>query len=78
MASLVVAEILTVEPIPYVPSAVEEENAVIVGRIPSITIAFAPAMLLVPLGTVVEVIALPAVSSTVPIVKLETFKSEDD
>ena len=35
-------------------------------------------MLLAPLGTVVEVIALPAVSSTVPIVKLETFKSEDD
>jgi hypothetical protein len=51
---------------------------VIVGTTPSITIAFAPAMLFVPLGTVVDVIALPAVSSTVPMVKLETVKSEDD
>jgi hypothetical protein len=51
---------------------------VIVGTTPSITIAFAPAMLFEPLGTVVEVMALPAVSSTVPMVKLETVKSEDD
>jgi hypothetical protein len=40
--------------------------------------ADAPAMLLDPLGTVVEVIALPAVSRIVPIVKLETVKSEED
>jgi hypothetical protein len=53
-------------------------TTVIVGTTPSITIAFAPAILLAPLGTVVDIIALPAVSSTVPIVKLETVKSEDD
>ena len=46
-----------------------------VGAVVSITIAFAPAMLLVPLGAVVDVIALPAVSATVPIVKLETVRS---
>jgi hypothetical protein len=68
----------TVPPIAYVPSAVDEEKAVTVGKTPSITIAFASAMLLVPLGTVVDVIALPAVSRIVPIVKLETVKSEDD
>jgi hypothetical protein len=49
---------------------------VIVGTTPSITMAFAPAILLAPLGTVVAVIALPAASATVPIVKLETVKSE--
>jgi hypothetical protein len=49
---------------------------VIVGTTPSITIAFAPAMLFEPLGTVDEVMVLPAVSSTVPMVKLETVKSE--
>jgi hypothetical protein len=77
IASLVVAEMFTVPPIAYVPSAVDEEKAVTVGKTPSITIAFASAMLLVPLGTVVEVIALPAVSRIVPIVKLETVKSEE-
>jgi hypothetical protein len=51
---------------------------VIVGTTPSITIALAPAILLVPLGTVVEVMALPASSTTVPIVKLDTVRSEDD
>jgi hypothetical protein len=76
IASLVVAEMFIVAPIAYVPSAVDEEKAVTVGRTPSITIAFAPPMLLAPLGTVVEVIALPAASSTVPRVKLETVKSE--
>jgi hypothetical protein len=49
---------------------------VMVGKTPSITIAFAPPMLLELLGTVDEVMVLPAVSSTVPIVKLETVKSE--
>ena len=78
IASLVVAEMFTVPPIAYVPSAVDEEKAVTVGKTPSITIAFASAMLLAPLGTVVDVIALPAVSRIVPIVKLETVKSEDD
>ena len=78
IASLVVAEMFTVAPIAYVPSAVDEEKAVTVGKTPSITIADAPAMLLKPLGTAVEVIALPAVSSTVPMVNDETVKSEDD
>jgi hypothetical protein len=49
---------------------------VIVGTTPSITMAFAPAMLLAPDGTVVEVIALPAVSRTVPMVKLATVRSD--
>jgi hypothetical protein len=34
-------------------------------------------MLLAPVGTVVDVIALPAVSATVPIVKLDTVRSAD-
>lgn len=68
----------TVPPIAYVPSAFDEENEVTVGAIPSTTIALAPAMLLAPLGTVVDVMALPAVSATVPMVKLETVKSADD
>ena len=41
----------------------------------SITIALAPATLLSPNGTVLDVMALPAVSATVPTVKPETFKS---
>jgi hypothetical protein len=48
-----------------------------VGAVVSITIAFAPAMLFTPVGTVVDVIALPAVSATVPIVKLDTVKSAE-
>jgi hypothetical protein len=48
-----------------------------VGAVVSITIAFAPAMLFVPVGTVVDVIALPAVSATVPIVKLDTVRSAE-
>ena len=40
-ASLVVAEILIVLPMPNVPLAVDEENAVTVGNIPSITNALA-------------------------------------
>lgn len=48
-----------------------------VGAVVSITIALAPAMLFVPEGTVVDVIALPAVSATVPIVKLATVKSAE-
>ena len=48
-----------------------------VGAVVSITIALEPAMLFRPDGTVVEVIALPAVSATVPIVKLETVRSPE-
>jgi hypothetical protein len=48
-----------------------------VGGVVSITIAFAPAMLFTPDGTVVDDIALPAVSATVPIVKLDTVRSDD-
>lgn len=51
--------------------------SVAVGATVSITIAWAPATLLSPDGTVVEVMALPAVSATVPTVKLETFKSAE-
>lgn len=47
------------------------------GAVVSTTIWLEPAMLLVPVGRVVEVIALPAVSATVPIVKLETVKSAE-
>jgi hypothetical protein len=50
---------------------------VTVGSVASITIACEPAMLLAPAGTVVDVIALPTVSSTVPIVKLDTDKSAE-
>jgi hypothetical protein len=78
IASLVVALIAIVDPIPYEPLAVDEVNAVTVGTTPSTTKAFTSAILFAPLGTVVEVIALPAVSRIVPIVKLETVKSEDD
>jgi hypothetical protein len=49
---------------------------VMVGTTPSITIAFAPAMLFVPLGTVVEVIALPAVSLTLTSANDNTDRSE--
>ena len=48
-----------------------------VGAVVSTTIAFDPAMLLAPVGTVVDAIALPAVSATVPIVKLDTVKSDE-
>jgi hypothetical protein len=51
---------------------------VTVGTTPSITIAFTPPILLVLLGTVVDVIGLPAASSTVPMVNEETVKSEED
>ena len=72
-----VAETEIVAPIAYVPSAVDEVNAVTVGVMPSITMADAPAMLLEPLGTVVEVIALPAVSRTVPMVNDDTVRSDE-
>jgi hypothetical protein len=48
-----------------------------VGAVVSTTIALAPAILLVPDGTVVEVIALPAASATVPTTKLDTVKSDE-
>jgi hypothetical protein len=51
--------------------------SVAVGAVVSITIALALAILFAPDGTVVEAIALPAVSATVPIVKLETVKSAE-
>jgi hypothetical protein len=68
---------LIVAPALYDPSAVDDENDETVGAVVSITIAFAPAMLFTPVGTVVDVIALPAVSATVPIVKLETVRSAE-
>ena len=48
-----------------------------VGAVVSTTIALAPAMLFRPDGTVVDVIALPAVSAMVPIAKLETVRSAE-
>jgi hypothetical protein len=77
IASLVVAVMSIVAPCLYVPSAVDDENDETVGAVVSMTIAFAPAMLLAPDGTVVDVIALPTVSATVPIVKLETVRSAE-
>jgi hypothetical protein len=64
-------------PIAYVPSEVDDVNAVTVGARPSITIADEPAMLLEPLGTVVEVMVLPTASRTVPIVNDETVRSDE-
>ena len=76
-ASFVVAAMLIVAPCLYVPSAVDDENDETVGAVVSITIALAPAMLFPPDGTVVEVIALPTASATVPMVKLETVRSAE-
>jgi len=50
-------------------------NPIATGAVVSITIAFAPAMLSLPDGTAVDVIVLPAVSATVPIMKLDTVRS---
>ena len=46
----------------YEPSDVVEENDDTVGAVVSIIIALAPAILLAPVGTVVDVITLPALS----------------
>ena len=46
----------------YVPSPVVDEKLETVGAAVSMTIADDPAMLLAPLGTVVEVITFPAAS----------------
>ena len=62
--------------VPEVEVAADAAN-VTVGAVVSMTIAFAPAMLLAPVGTVVDVIALPVVSATVPIVNELTVKSDD-
>ena len=58
----VVAVITMSLPNPNVPSELLEDIAVIVGAVVSTTIAFVPAILLLPVGNVVEVIKLPAVS----------------
>jgi hypothetical protein len=55
-----------------VESAVE---IVAVPRTAATTIAFEPAMLLAPVGTVVEVMGFPGISVAVPTVKLETVRS---
>ena len=57
--------------------AADAANVTVVGAVVSIIIALAPAILLDPVGTVVDVIALPAVSATVPIVNELTVKSDD-
>ena len=57
--------------------AADAANVTVVGAVVSIIIALAPAILLAPVGTVVEVIALPVVSATVPIVNELTVKSDD-
>ena len=51
------------------------ELEVIIGLVVSTTKALEPAILLEPVGTVVLVIGLPALSATVPITKLLTVKS---
>ena len=61
----------------FVGDETAEVNDETVGAVVSTTIALAPAMLLAPVGTVVDVIVLPAVSATVPIEKLDTVKSAD-
>jgi hypothetical protein len=60
-----------------VVAVADDAARVTVGADVSMTIAFDPAMLLVPDGTVVDVIALPAVSATVPMVKLDTVRSAE-
>jgi hypothetical protein len=62
----------------FVGDEAADVNDATVGATPSTTIALAPAILFAPVGTVVEVIALPAVSATVPIVKLDTVRSAED
>lgn len=62
--------------IPDVDVTTDAAN-VTVGAVVSTIIALAPAILLAPVGTVVDVIALPAVSATVPIVNELTVKSDD-
>ena len=52
-----------------------EANETTVGAEVSTTSAFEPAMLFDPVGTAVLAMALPAVSRTVPTVKLETVRS---
>ncbi len=60
--SLIVAVILIATAALYEPSDVVEENDDTVGAVVSIIIALAPAILLAPVGTVVDVITLPALS----------------
>ena len=55
------------------PSAEVDVNLMIVGAVVSITIVLPDAILVA--GTVVLVIALPALSVTVPMLKLFTVKS---
>ena len=66
-----------VSPILYVPFAVLDVTPVTVGTTPSTTIAFAPAMLLAPVGNVVAVIALPAASNTEPTVNALAVRSAE-
>ena len=55
--------------------AADEARVAVVGAVVSMTIALAPAILLASVGRVVDVMALPALSATVPIVKLATVRS---
>jgi len=59
------------------PDVIEAVATLALGTVVSITIAFDPAMLFTPVGIVVDVIALPAVSATVPIVNELTVKSAE-
>ena len=61
----------------FVGDEAADVNDETVGAVVSMMIALAPSMLFVPDGTVVDVIALPAVSATVPIVKLDTVRSAE-
>ena len=61
----------------FVGDEAADVNDETVGAVVSMMIALAPSMLLAPDGTVVDVIVLPAVSATVPIVKLDTVRSAE-
>jgi hypothetical protein len=68
---------VSVNEIVVLEDVADDAARVKVGAVVSMTMALAPAMLLAPDGTVVDVIALPAVSAIVPIVKLDTVRSDE-
>ena len=68
---------VTVNMIVAAAEVAEVAANVTVGSVVSIIIALAPAILFTPVGTAVDVIALPAVSATVTIENELTVKSDD-
>ena len=76
-ASETVATMSMTSPALYRPSALVVEKEVTAGATVSITMLLAPPMLLVPAGTLVFVIGLPAESDTLVIVNDETVRSAE-